>query len=165
MAGNNIYIGQDPVLSGGIDYSSQLNELERLKAAIEQKQQALKGLGQQVAQQAERSSTPVWDEIDSIVSGLSDKEFEMVTNNPDFVESQQKVMNILQAVYMKMMRPMVEATKEGKEALESHLAITKQARRLASKEVDAELEDFKTYKERYSSMSYADYQKMKGGKK
>lgn len=165
MAGNIYINGQDPVLNSGLDYAAQLSELDRLKSAIEQKQQTLQGMAQQVPQQQPmKSSTPVWDEIDAIVGSLSEKEFEMVANNPDFIESQQKVMNILQAVYMKMMRPMVEGTKEGKDALENHLAVTKQARRLASKHVDAELEDFKAYKEKYSHMTYEEYQKMKGSK-
>ena len=65
------------------------------------------------AQQAQ-SRNPVWDEIDKLVSEMSDSEFEMVNNNPEYQQSYQKVMAILNREYMRVMRPLVEGSKDGK---------------------------------------------------
>ena len=99
---------------------------------------------------------------------MTDKEFEIVTNNEEFIESQNMIMSILQAKYMQMMRPVVEGSKEGKDALENHLTLVKRLRKSAATEVDKEINDFQEYKEKYSDIPYSEYQKMKrqkGGKK
>lgn len=78
---------------------------------------------------------------------------------------------LLNEQYLAMMRPVVEQSKVGKDALDNHLTLLKRLRKSAQKEVDAEMDDFKEYKEKYSDMPYSEYQKMKreqakkGGKK
>ena len=64
-----------------------------------------------------------------------------------------------------MIRPHVEASKEGKEALDYHLTLVKRLRNAVSKEVDVELAEMREYKEKYADMPYADYIKMKREKK
>lgn len=161
---NNIFISQDPTL-GNRSYGTPsigANEFERMEQQLASKLAELQQMKAQMTQQEQQQSrTPVWDEIDGIISGLSEKEYEYVTNNPDFLEGQQQVAAIVQQAYMNMMRPIVEATKEGKEALEAHLAITKRVRKQASKETDARLTDFEEYTKKYPDMTYSEYQKMK----
>lgn len=166
---NNIFISQDPTL-GNRSYDTPVNlgEFDRMEQQLSEKLALLQQTRQQVIQQQQmaqpvQSRTPVWDEIDGIISGLNDKEYEYVTNDADFKESQEQVMAVLQRVYMDVMRPMVEGTKEGKEALEAHLAITKRVKKQASKEVDARLSDFEEYTQKYSDMPYSEYLKMKRG--
>lgn len=168
---NNIFISQDPILSGQSATQSSIESMgfERMERELAEKLALLQQTKQRVIQQqqqqqpleVQQSRTPVWDEIDNLISGLNDKEYEYVMNDPDFIEGQNQVMAILQRVYMDAMRPLVEGTKEGKEALEAHLAITKRVKKQASKEVDARLSDFEEYTQKYSDMTYADYQKMK----
>lgn len=168
---NNIFISNDPTL-GSRSYDTGLNvgEFERMEQQLTEKLALLQQTKQQVLKQqqivqpqAAQSRTPVWDEIDSIISGLSDKEYDYVMNDPDFMEGQKQVMEILQRVYMETMRPLVEGTKEGKEALEAHLVITKRVRKQASKQVDEKLSDFEEYTQKYSDMPYSEYLKMKNG--
>lgn len=166
---NNIFISQDPILSGQNSTQSSIEAFgfECMERELAEKLALLQQTKQKVIQQQQQSvqppqsRTPVWDEIDNLISGLNDKEYEYVMNDPDFIEGQNQVMAILQRVYMDAMRPLVEGTKEGKEALEAHLAITKRVKKQASKEVDARLSDFEEYTQKYSDMTYADYQKMK----
>ena len=166
---NNIFISQDPILSGQSATQSSIESMgfERMERELTEKLALLQQTKQRVMQQqqqplqVQQSRTPVWDEIDSIISGLNAKEYEYVMNDPDFIEGQNQVMAILQRVYMDAMRPLVEGTKEGKEALEAHLAITKRVKKQASKKVDAKLSDFEEYTQKYPNMTYADYQKMK----
>ena len=66
---------------------------------------------------------------------------------------------------MKALRPMVENSKEGKDALDYHLTLINRLKKSAAKEADAEMADFKEYREKYSHLTYDDYLKIKGGKK
>lgn len=159
--------GQDPVLNSGID--EFFKNLEGVMGEYQQRRQQLASIQQQTQQpqqaQQPQSNTPVWDEIDRTLGELTDKEFERVASDGAFVESQQNIMAILQAVQMKMMRPMVEGTPEGKKALEEHLQLVKHLKRTIHKEVDAEMKDFEEYRTHYSHLSWEEYQAQKAAPK
>lgn len=166
----NFFGGQGDPLLGGNNVSEYIRSLEALQAGMEQKKQQLIQMANeqqhgQPQQQQPHGNTPVWDEIDRLLGELSDKEFERISSDAEFVESQQVIMSILQAVQMKMMRPMVEGTPEGKKALEEHLQLVKHLKRTIHKEVDAEMKDFEEYRTHYSSLSWEEYQAQKAAPK
>lgn len=170
----NFFGGQGDPLLGGNNVSEYIRSLEALQAGMEQKKQQLIQMAKEQQQQPQQgqavSNTPVWDEIDRLMAELSDKEFDRVMNDAEFKESQQAVMNVLQAVQMRMMRPMVEGTPEGKKALEEHLQLVKHLKRNVHKEVDAEMKDFEEYRAHYAHLSWEEYQAQKaepkkGGKR
>lgn len=156
MAGN-IFINNDPLL-GGRNYTSSIEMMERELAA---KQAQLSQYKQQLVQQPQQSQTPVWDEIDSIIQSMTDKEYQIVSTNDEWIESNNRVLALIQSAQLQMLRPIIEQSKEGKDALDNHLTITKRVKKSASMEVDSELNDFQEYKSKYSHMSYDEYQKMK----
>lgn len=158
MAGN-IFINNDPLL-GSRDYSSDIAMMEK---ELEMRQAKLAQYKQQMMQQQQpqKSQTPVWDEIDSIVQGMTEKEYQIVTSNEEWLESNAKIMGLIQSAQLQMLRPIIEQSKEGKDALDHHLTITKRVKKSASMEVDSELNDFQEYKAKYSHMSYDEYLKMK----
>ena len=161
FGGNNA----DPLLSGN-NYSMQMQELGKMQQEYVNRLQALQQLGAQVQQpQQPKSQTPTWDEIDRVTGAMSDKEFEVMTQNEEYRESQKQIDAVSQVVLMRALRPMIENSKEGKDALDYHLTLINRLRKSAAKVVDAEMADFKEYKEKYSHMSYDDFLKMKGGKK
>lgn len=164
MANYNFFGGQDPVL-GNPSMDEFFKTLESAKNEYEQRKQQLAQIQNQKQPQQSQSQTPVWDEIDKSLADLSDKEFERVASDVAFVESQQNIMAILQAVQMKMMRPMVEGTPEGKKALEEHLQLVKHLKRTIHKEVDSEMKDFDEYRAHYAHLSWDEYQAQKSGKK
>lgn len=155
---------QDPVLNSNME--EFFKSLENVMGEYRQKREQLAQIQQpqQMGQQPQ-SNTPVWDEIDKSLADLSDKEFERVASDVAFVESQQAIMAILQAVQLKMMRPMVEGTPEGKKALEEHLQLVKHLKRTIHKEVNEEMKEFDEYRNHYSHLSWEDYQAQKAGKK
>jgi len=166
MQGNNFFFtgNADPLLGGSSSYDAQYKELERMKQIIAQREQALQQMREQVGQQPQQpqqSRTPVWDEIDSIWQGMSVKELELVSNNDEFLDSQNAVMKILQDKYMQMMRPVVEGSQEGKDALEKHLTLLKRLKKSVSSEVERELDEYNEYKEKYADIPYTEYLKMK----
>jgi 2-succinyl-5-enolpyruvyl-6-hydroxy-3-cyclohexene-1-carboxylate synthase len=156
MAGN-IFINNDPLL-GGRDFTSNIEMMERELAA---KQAQLAQYKQQMVQQPQQSQTPVWDEIDSIIQSMTEKEYQIVSSNDEWIDSNNRILALIQSAQLQMLRPIIEQSKEGKDALDNHLTITKRVKKSASIEVDSELNDFQEYKSKYSHMSYDEYQKMK----
>ena len=146
-------------------YSPQpdpMAQLEEEKRKLEDKMAMLRQTG---PQQQVRPQAPVWDEIDAIVSGLSDQEMQFLNSNQEFLESSANVQNILQREYLRIMRPVVEATKDGKQALENHLTLIKRLRNYARDEVNKKCSLFDEYMGKYSDMSFAEFMEMKKGKK
>lgn len=165
MNNYNFFGGNGDPLLGGNNIDDMLRTLDATKAALEQRKQEFATIKEQRVQlQQPQSQTPVWDEIDKLTAELSDKEYELIASNPDFAESQQQIMNVLQAVQLRMMRPMVEGTPEGKKALEEHLQLVKHLKKSASKEVDAELREFREYQEHYSHLTWEQYKSQKPSK-
>lgn len=163
MFGSNNSI--DPLL-GGNNYSMQMQELGKMQQEYVNRLQALQQLGEQVQQpQQPKSQTPTWDEIDRVTGAMSEKEFEIMSLNSEYQESQRAIDAVTQVALMKALRPMVENSKEGKDALDYHLTLINRLKKSAAKEADAEMADFKEYREKYSHLTYDDYLKMKGGKK
>lgn len=155
---NNIFINSDPIL-GSRDFSSN-PEINMMEQELAERMSRLQQLKAQ-AQQPQVSRTPVWDEIDSIMNGMTDKEFELVSNDEEWAESNNKILALIQSTQLQMLKPVIEGTKEGKDLLDHHLTLTKRIKKSASKAVDEELNDFKEYREKYSDMPYTEYLKMK----
>ena len=65
------------------------------------------------------------DEIDKLTDALTDREFSIINENPEFRESQEAIASIMNREYLRIMRPVVEGTADGKEALENHLTYLK----------------------------------------
>lgn len=163
----NIYVtGNDPLMrtpsySNPSDLDLEIIRLQQAQQQLEQKRQQL----QQVQLQPQQSQSPVWDEIDRITSELSESEFSMLNENQEYQNSQNLVMNILQQEYMKIMRPIVERSPEGKKALENHLSILKKLKKTISEDANKSLMLFQEYTEKYADMPYAEFLKMKKEKK
>lgn len=167
---NNFFLN-DPIL-GNNNFDAKIAELQQAQQQVEmQKRMYEQQIAQQPTQQQPKSQSPVWDEVDALWDSMTDKEREIIASTEEFQESSNRITSILNEQYMAMMRPVVEQSQAGKDALDNHLTMLKRLRKSAQKEADAELDDFKEYKEKYSDMPYAEYQKMKreqskkGGKK
>lgn len=158
---NNFFLNNDPTL-GGSTFDAKIAELQQAQQMLEQQKQPYeRQVGQQPGNAQPQSQSPVWDEVDSIWDEMSDKERELIASSDEFQESSNAITAILNQQYMNMMRPVVEQSQAGKDALDNHLTLLKRLRKSAQKEADAELDDFKEYKEKYSDMPYVEYQKMK----
>lgn len=157
---NNFFVN-DPTLNGS-SFDTKIAELQQAQQMLEQQKQFYERQAvQQNAPQQPQSQSPVWDEVDTLWDGMTDKEREIIASTEEFQESSNHITMILNEQYMAMMRPVVEQSQAGKDALDNHLTMLKRLRKSAQKEADAEMDDFKEYKEKYSDMPYAEYLKMK----
>lgn len=158
----NVFLGNaDPLLGASsvntpLDYDRQIAELQQMQNRLEaQRQQQINNAVNNQPQ------SPIWDEIEKLTDEFTDREFNIVNKDEEFQQSQQKIMSILQREYMRMMRPVVEHTKDGKEALENHLALVKKLKKKVTKEADKNMELFNEYTQHYSDMTYSEFLKMK----
>ena len=150
-------LGQQSVPSQ--DVLAQMNEWTQ-KYAEFQKQKGNFTL------QPQQSKTPTWDEIDKIMDGLTDSQKNFMNQDKDFIESYQDVANILQREELRIIRPLVEQTKDGKEALDKHLTLIKKLKKSALQEEEQSMALWREYTTKYSNMTWQEYLDMKkGGKK
>ena len=174
MAGNNFYFnGNDPLFNPN-RYESQspdpqMEEVQRMQEELEKRKNALIAHNQQLPNQRSNASrTPMWDEVDKFMQELSDSEYEAVSDSEEFKSSLSRVMSIVQREEMKLILPYVEGCKDGKEAIEEHLATIKLLKKKISKQKEDNLELFNEYTQHYSDMTYTDFLAMKrkkGGNK
>lgn len=160
----NIGGGSDPLLGARTDYSAHFAEIEKAQKVLEQRKQELARMAQS-APETPASTTPIWDEIDTITGNMSATEYQAMLQNKDYQDSLTALNEYVGAVQLKMLRPVIEQSEQGRKILEQHLTTVKFLRKSASAEVDRTLADFKEYTEHYSHLSYDEYLKTKGGSK
>lgn len=157
----NVFLGAspDPLLGGTsyntpTDYDTKIAELQAMQQKLEQQKQ-------QTNYFQKANSSPMWDEIEKITAELSDHEFAIINGNEDFQKSEANIATIIQREQMRIMRPIVEATADGKKALEEHLNLIKRLKKDASREVFESIEAFNDYTQNHPNLTYAEYLKMK----
>lgn len=147
----------DPILGGQQsqqDTFSQMNEWAQKFAEL-QKQKGNFNM------QPQQSKTPTWDEIDKIMDSLTDTQKNYLNQNQDFVESYQDVANILQREELRIIRPLVEQTKDGKEALDKHLSLIRKLKKNAMQAEEEKTALWNEYMTNYSDMTFKDFMAMK----
>lgn len=150
---NNIFLGSDPLLTSA-NYDNRLAELQQMQQALEQQKQQLMQRPQENV-----SQSPVWDEIERLTAELTDKEFAFISENEEFVKSQNKIAEALQAEYMRLMRPMVE--RSHKALLDEHLVLLRRLKKDASKEIDKQMELLQEYVTKHPDIPFAEFLKTK----
>lgn len=134
--------------------------LPQLEQELEQRQMQLS----EMKRTAQYAPTPIWDEIDRLTTALSDKEFDYLQNNEEFQESSVAIQQILQREYMRIMRPIVEQTKDGKDALDKHLTLLKRIQKTAKDETAKRDALMNEYIMEYSHLTWQQFIDMKSGK-
>lgn len=115
--------------------------------------------------QPQQSKTPLWDEIDKVTDSLTETQKNYLNQNKEFVVSYGEIANMLQREYLRITRPMVEQSKDGKEALERHLALIKKLKKNAMQAEEEKTALWNDYINNYSNMTFNDYMvKIKGKK-
>ena len=138
-----------------------LQDLDVAQEELARKMEQLKSLRQASQMQQAETRTPVWDEIDGLMAGLSDKEIEFISNVEEFKASNERVMSVLNREYLRIMRPIVEGTKDGKDALEQHLALVKRLKKEAADEVNRKYALLDEYMEKGGDMTLNEFIKTK----
>lgn len=148
----------DPLIGGNQTFQTPISiaELERHQDAINRRVEEMRRIQESVPQQ-QQAKTPVWDEIDSICSGLTDHEFSYLAENDEFKESSAVIQGILQREYMRIMRPIVEATRDGRDALDKHLTLIKRLRKTVKEQSEQRDALINEYINNHSDISFNDF--------
>jgi len=108
MNGNsNTYLGGiDPLLGSSADLDARFKEIEAAEQVIAQRKQRLLQMQDKAAemQPQQRSQTPVWDEIDSITAQMTQKEYEKLMANEEYIESANLINQLVAAMQLAQCR-------------------------------------------------------------
>lgn len=161
-------IGNDPLLNYNAAQNIQA-DTDMLMKQIAEIQQRSKA----ISMQAQVSSTPLFDEIDKIEDGFTDTQKQFLMQNQEYVESLQYVSKLVQDEELRIIRPRIEQTEQGKEALKHHLSIVTKLKKEMAKETEQQnalVADFiknypgKTWEE-YLAIRSGQTESKKGGRK
>lgn len=158
----------DPLLNYQQPTESMLrmdsDELSRKIAELQQRRASIN-------MQAQQSQTPIFDEIDKIEDNLTGAQRQYLMQNQEYVESLQYVTKLVQDEELRLIRPRIESTQQGQEALKKHLSLMQRLRKevaQAEEQKSAMLNDYMT---NHSDKTWQEYLAMvqgtnkKGGKK
>lgn len=112
---------------------------------------------QQINLQPQPTRTPVWDEIDKLTDALTDGQRAFLNANDEWRESSDRVATILNREYLRIMRPIVEQTKDGRDALDRHLTLLKRLKKTAMQEEEERTAMMNDYMANHSDMTWAEY--------
>lgn len=142
---------QNPIQAENDDIARRLAELQRQRG---------------INMQAQASSTPLWDEIDKIEDALTSSQKQYLLQNSEYVESLQYVTKLVQDEELRIIRPRVESTQTGQEALKNHLALMKKLRKSMAQAEEQKNAMLNDYLQNYSDMTWKEYlAKREGGGK
>lgn len=134
-----------------------------LKEAQERYDTLLQQRGPMMQRYQPPTSTPIWDEISRIQDSLSSNQMRYLESIPEYADSFNALAIILNREYMKLMRPIVEATPDGKAALQKHLGIINRLVKQAKDEADQQAMLMQDYTQHYSHLTFEQYLKLKRG--
>ena len=115
--------------------------------------------------QARQSQTPLWDEIDKIQDNLTDAQSQYLMQNKEYVKSLQYVTKLVQDEELRIIRPRIESTQQGQEALKKHLSLMQNLRKEVSQAEEQKNAMLNDYLTNYSDKSWQEYLAIKQGKK
>ena len=90
---------------------------------------------------------PLWDEIDKIEDNLTGAQRQYLMQNQEYVNSLQYVSKLVQDEELRIIRPRIESTQQGQEALKKHLSLMQRLRKevaQAEEQKSAMLNDYMT---------------------
>ena len=129
-----------------------------------QKLQELRNMPVHSVSQQQGTSTPLWDEIDKIVSSLNEQEKTVLVNNKEYYENSVAIQEMVNAEILILVKGRIEASPEGKAILEQQLSFVKKMSRAAKEETAKRDALFREYMTEHSDMTWQEFIDMKNGK-
>lgn len=136
---NQVFLGGDPLLGP----SNSINSIEDQIKFLEKQKQLLEANQKQVT----NNETLIWNEIDSEIEPLTNEQKLKLFNNPEYLDINTKLQNIVQTQLLNLVKSKIENSKEGKELLERQLQLTKKLKEEIIASTNKEMELFKKFKE------------------
>ena len=141
---NQVIVGGDPLLGNsmiGNSLEEQLQLVEKYKQNLE----AAKQMRQQV--QSVPQQRMIWDEVDAEINPMSDEQKARMLQDEDYVDTYNRIQEMVQAEILNLVKGRIEATSEGKELLQRQLKIVRKLKGKIIQETNREMEVFRKFKE------------------
>lgn len=161
--------GGSPLLS----YPTAAQAMQADTDALIQQMEQMKQRQNAINMQVQVSPTPLWDEIDKVEDTLTDGQRQILMQNQDYVDSLQLVSKMVRDEELRIIRPRIERTDQGKDALKRHLSIVTKLKREIAKEAERQNDLVTDFIKNYPGKTWEEYlaivngqsQNRKGGKK
>lgn len=131
--------------------------------AIIRRLEAMKQKRQAISMQAQVSSTPLFDEIDKIEDSFTDAQKQYLAQNREYVESYNYVSKMVQDEELRIIRPRIEATEQGKEALKHHLSIVTKLKKEMARETEQQNALVADFIKNYPGKTWEEYLAIRSG--
>lgn len=148
MANNNFFLGNsDPLLGGNnqVYHTETEQQLAILKEQERRLMAQLQNNGYQQPIQPTQSQSPIWDEIDKEFDSLTSMQQRALAENDDYKDAYAHVQEILNREFLKIMRPIVENSPEGKNALNRQLSVIKKEKKFIVEDTERKLRAFEEW--------------------
>ena len=133
---NQVILGGDSMFSNMDDIDMQIQRMEAYRNKLKQLQ----------AIQPQQSKL-IWDEIDSVVSPMTDEQKGRLLQDEDYVENYNKLQIMVQTEILNLVKGRIENMPEGKELLQNQLKIVKKLKSKIINDTNREMEMFMKFKE------------------
>ncbi|MCS3159529.1 hypothetical protein [Phocaeicola dorei] len=150
----------DPLLSAG----RSLERLTQENEAYTQKLQELKQVPGITSPQRVSTSTPIWDEIDRIVSSLNDQERAVLNNNKEYYDNSMAIQEMVNSEVLLLVKGRIEGSVEGKAILEQQLSFVRRTSKIAKEETARRDALFREYVTEHGDMTWQEFIDWKNGK-
>lgn len=148
----------DPLLNYNTAQKMQADtdDIIRRIEAMKQKRQA-------ISMQAQVSSTPLFDEIDKIEDSFTDAQKQYLMQDQEYVDSLQYVSKLVQDEELRIIRPRIEATEQGKDALKHHLSVVQKLKKAMAKETEQQNALVADFIKNYPGKTWEEYLAIRSG--
>ena len=148
----------DPLLNYDTAQAMQTDtdDIIRRIEAMKQKRQA-------ISMQAQVSSTPLFDEIDKIEDSFTDAQKQYLMQDQEYVDSLQYVSKLVQDEELRIIRPRIEATEQGKDALKHHLSVVQKLKKAMAKETEQQNALVADFIKNYPGKTWEEYLAIRSG--
>ena len=151
----------DPLLN----YQQPENVLQTSNDELSRKIAELQQRRASINMQAQQSQTPLWDEIDKIEDNLTGAQRQYLMQNQEYVESLQYVSKLVQDEELRIIRPRIENTQQGQEALKKHLSLMQRLKKEIAQAEDRKSAMLNDYMTNHSDKTWQEYLAMVQGAK
>lgn len=122
------------------------------------------GLKVNTQQQRVSTPTPIWDEIDRIVSSLNDQERAVLNNNKEYYDNSMAIQEMVNSEVLLLVKGRIEGSAEGKAVLEQQLSFVRRTSKIAKEETARRDALFREYVTEHSDMTWQEFIDWKNGK-
>lgn len=149
---NTINLYGDPLLGNSANGQQAIEAQKQYLAQLEAMQK------QAVNQMNSPSKHPLWDKIDEEISTLTDLQKNTLFNSQEYIDANNGVQTVLQNTLLAAMKPQVENSEAGKEALQRQYEVVKKLKKSVVEQTNQEMEELRQWKEFSRKNPNATYQ-------